>query len=294
MSRAFDKLLIANRGEIACRIMRTAKRMGLATVAVYLAMPIAMRCTWRSPTRRCASARRPRGTAICNIAAIIAAARETARRGGASRLRLSLRERRVRAGLRRRGPDLRRAVGGGHPPDGIEARRRRRCMEAAGVPIVPGYHGADQSAAAMRDAAERIGYPVLIKASAGGGGRGMRRVEAAGEIDDALASATREAQAAFGDDTLLLEKYIARRATSRSRSSATRHGNVVILLERECSLQRRHQKVVEEAPSTGLMTELRARRDVGRRARAARGRRLCQRGHGRVHRRWRSASISSR
>jgi 3-methylcrotonyl-CoA carboxylase alpha subunit len=134
---------------------------------------------------------------------------------------------------------------------GSKAQAKAR-MQAAGVPIVPGYHGADQSARAMREAAERIGYPVLIKASAGGGGRGMRRVDTAGDLEDALASARREAKAAFGDDALLIEKYIVRARHIEIQVLGDTHGSVVTLYERECTLQRRHQKVVEEAPSVAV------------------------------------------
>ena len=280
--RPFHKLLIANRGEIACRIMRTAKRMGLRTVAVFSqadrnAMHVALAdeavCIGPPPAK----------DSYLNIAAIIAAARETRAEAvhpgyGFLSENAAFAQACADAGLIFVGPSAEtiRLMGS-------KAQAKAR-MQAAGVPIVPGYHGADQSAAAMRDAAERIGYPVLIKASAGGGGRGMRRVEAAGEIEDALASATREAQAAFGDDALLLEKYIARPRHIEIQVFGDTHGNVVTLYERECTLQRRHQKVVEEAPSVAVTPARRAEMSACR-ARGGGSRGLCQRGHGRVHRR---------
>jgi len=254
--RRFDKLLIANRGEIACRIMRTAKRMGLRTVAVFSeadrnAMHVALAdeavCIGPPPAK----------DSYLNIAAIIAAARDTRAEAvhpgyGFLAENAAFAQACADADLIFVGPSAEtiRLMG-----SKVEAKAR---MQAAGVPIVPGYHGADQGAAAMRDAAGRIGYPVLIKASAGGGGRGMRRVEAPGELDDAIASARREAKAAFGDDALLIERYIARPRHIEIQVFGDTHGNVVTLYERECTLQRRHQKVVEEAPSAAVTPARRA------------------------------------
>ena len=134
----------------------------------------------------------------------------------------------------------------------------KRLMESSGVPVVAGYHGDDQSLAALQAAADRIGYPVLVKASAGGGGRGMRIVGQADELAEAVASARREAAAAFGNDQVLLEKYIAKSRHIEVQVFGDTHGYVVSLFERECTLQRRHQKVVEEALSIGLTPERRA------------------------------------
>jgi len=265
--RPFHKLLIANRGEIACRIMRTAKRMGLRTVAVFSqadrnAMHVALAdeavCIGPPPAK----------DSYLNIAAIVASGRETRAEAvhpgyGFLSENAAFAQACADAGLVFVGPspETIRLMG-----SKAEAKAR---MQAASVPIVPGYHGADQSAAAMRDAAERIGFPVLIKASAGGGGRGMRRVEAAGEIEDALASAKREAEAAFGDDALLLEKYIARPRHIEIQVFGDTHGNVVTLYERECTLQRRHQKVVEEAPSVAVTALRRAEMSAAARTAAA-------------------------
>ena len=141
-------------------------------------------------------------------------------------------------------------------------------METSGVPIVPGYHGADQAIAILRAEADRIGYPVLVKASAGGGGRGMRVVGVAGDLDEAVAGAKREALSAFGDDRMLIEKYIARPRHIEVQVFGDSHGNVVSLFERECTLQRRHQKVIEEAPAIGLTPERREAMSAAARAAA--------------------------
>ena len=141
-------------------------------------------------------------------------------------------------------------------------------MESSGVPVVPGYHGEDQSFATLAAAADRIGYPVLVKASAGGGGRGMRVVGKADELDEAVAGAKREASAAFGNDQLLIEKYILKPRHIEVQVFGDTHGNVVSLFERECTLQRRHQKVVEEAPSVAITPERRAEMSAAARAAA--------------------------
>ena len=141
-------------------------------------------------------------------------------------------------------------------------------METSGVPIVPGYHGDDQAITTLRAAADRIGYPVLVKASAGGGGRGMRVVGSAGELEEAVAGAKREALSAFGDDRVLIERYISRPRHIEVQVFGDSHGNVVSLFERECTLQRRHQKVIEEAPAIGLTTERREAMSAAARAAA--------------------------
>ena len=132
-------------------------------------------------------------------------------------------------------------------------------MEAAGVPLVPGYHGADQDPSLLRREADRIGYPVLIKASAGGGGKGMRVVESGADFDAALASCQREARNSFGDDAVLIEKYVQRPRHIEIPVFGDSHGEVVHLFERDCSVQRRHQKVLEESPAPGLTEDLRQR-----------------------------------
>jgi 3-methylcrotonyl-CoA carboxylase alpha subunit len=163
---------------------------------------------------------------------------------------------------------------------GLKAESKR-LMEQAGVPLVPGYHGASQDPALLKAEADRIGYPVLIKASAGGGGKGMRAVDRCEDFEAALASCKREAINSFGDDAVLIERYVQKPATSRSRCSATAHGGCVYLFERDCSVQRRHQKVLEEAPAPGMTPERRA--DGRSRRGGCQGGRLCGRGHGRVH-----------
>ena len=144
----------------------------------------------------------------------------------------------------------------GPKPDSIRAMglkdAAKRLMAEAGVPVTPGYLGEDQSPATLQAEADEIGYPVLIKAVAGGGGKGMRRVDAASDFEDALESCQREAASSFGDDRVMLEKYIAGAAPHRGAGVRRRHGNVVHLFERDCSLQRRHQKVIEEAPAPGM------------------------------------------
>ncbi len=251
----FERILIANRGEIACRIARTARRMGIRTVAVYSdadagAMHVAA----------CDAARRlgppPPRESYLNGEAIIAAARST----GAQAIHPGygfLSENAVfasavtAAGLTFIGPT----------PDAIRAMgsksESKLIMGRAGVPLVPGYHGKDQSDALLAREADGIGFPVLIKASAGGGGKGMRVVERPEEFAAALASARREAKAGFGDDTVLLEKYLTEPRHIELQVFADTHGHCVHLFERDCSVQRRHQKVLEEAPAPGITVERR-------------------------------------
>jgi 3-methylcrotonyl-CoA carboxylase alpha subunit len=264
--RRFDKLLIANRGEIACRIMRTARRMGLRTVAVFSeadrnAMHVSLAdeavCIGPPPAKE----------SYLNIAAITEAAQKT--RAGAVHPGYGFLSENAAFAQACAGAGL---VFVGPAPEtirlmGSKAEAKAR-MRAAGVPIVPGYHGADQSVPALREAADGIGYPVLVKASAGGGGRGMRLVEQPRALEEAIAGARHEAQAAFGDDTLLIEKYIARPRHIEIQVFGDTHGNVVTLYERECTLQRRHQKVVEEAPSAAVTPARRAEMSAAARAAA--------------------------
>jgi 3-methylcrotonyl-CoA carboxylase alpha subunit len=162
----------------------------------------------------------------------------------------------------------------------------KELMIAAGVPVTPGYLGADQSGGALQREADAIGYPVLIKAVAGGGGKGMRKVDAAADFADALASCQREAAASFGDDRVLIEKYIQRPRHIEVQVFGDSHGNVVHLFERDCSLQRRHQKVIEEAPAPGMDAATRARHHVCAAAVAAhKAVDYVGAGHDRVHRR---------
>ena len=264
--RRFDKLLIANRGEIACRIMRTAKRMGLSSVAVFSdADRDAMHAALADEAIRIGPP--PPKESYLNIAAIL----DAARKSGAGAIHPGY-------GFLSENADFAQACADtgllfvGPSADTIRLMGSKSAakalMQAAGVPIVPGYHERAQDAATLREAAERIGYPVLIKASAGGGGRGMRLVNDGGEFTEALAGARREAMAAFGDDQVLIEKYLVRPRHIEVQVFGDSHGNLVSLFERECSLQRRHQKVVEEALSVAVTLARRAEMSAAARAAA--------------------------
>jgi 3-methylcrotonyl-CoA carboxylase alpha subunit len=253
----FEKILIANRGEIAVRVIRTARRMGIRTVAVYSeadagAMHVQLAdeavCIGPAP----AAESYLRGDVILDVA----------RRTGAQAIHPGYGFLSENAKFAKACADAGVVFIG--PP--IEAIRvmgsksdSKRVMSTAGVPLVPGYHGTGQEFETLRLEAERIGYPVLVKASAGGGGKGMRIVRAAAELADAVTGAKRESKAAFGDDTLLLEKYLTQPRHVEIQVFADTHGNCVYLFERDCSLQRRHQKVIEEAPAPSLPNELRTR-----------------------------------
>src|SRR5207302_384336 len=246
----FAKILIANRGEIACRVTRTARRMGIATVAVYSdADANALHVAMADEARRIGPP--PARESYLNIAAII----EATRRSGVEAIHpgygflsenADFAEACAKAGLVFIGP----------PAEAIRAMGSKAAakalMEAHGVPVVPGYYGEAQDAASLAAEAERIGYPVLIKASAGGGGRGMRIVTRADEFARALVGAKREAAGAFGDDRIVLERYLERPRHIEVQVFGDAKGNIVHLWERDCSIQRRHQKIVEEAPAPGL------------------------------------------
>jgi len=246
----FAKILIANRGEIACRVIRTAQRMGIATVAVYSdADATALHVAMADEARRIGQP--PARDSYLNIAAIIDAARQS----GAEAIHPGY-------GFLSENPDFAEACAQaglvfiGPPVEAIRAMGSKAAakalMEANGVPVVPGYHGNEQDTASLAAEAERIGYPVLIKASAGGGGRGMRIVTRGDEFARALVGAKREAAGAFGDDRVLLERYLERPRHIEVQVFGDTHGNLVHLWERDCSIQRRHQKIVEEAPAPGL------------------------------------------
>ncbi|MEP6967903.1 MAG: biotin carboxylase N-terminal domain-containing protein, partial [Pseudomonadota bacterium] len=240
-----DSVLIANRGEIARRIIRTARRLGVRTVAVYSDADAA------APHVREADEAVPVGPSPARESylvaeTILAAAGKTGARAihpgyGFLSENADFAEAVVAAGL----------VWVGPPASAIRAMGRKdaakRLMAAAGVPVTPGYLGDDQSPGCLAAEAAAIGWPVLIKAVAGGGGKGMRRVDRAGDFDAALAGARREAASAFGDDRVLLETFAARPRHIEVQIFADALGNVVHLFERDCSLQRRHQKVIEEA-----------------------------------------------
>ena len=252
----FKRLLIANRGEIACRVIRTARRLGIRCVAVYSdADEGALHVAVADEAFRVGPA--PARESYLDIEAILGAA-ERARADAIHPGYGFLSE---NAGFAE-ACAARGIVFVGPPAEAIRAmgskREAKRLMEAAGVPLVPGYHGADQSPDRLRREAEAIGWPVLLKASAGGGGRGMRAVEGPADFDAALAGAKREAQAAFGDDSMLIERFVTEPRHVEVQVFADRRGSFVHLFERDCSAQRRHQKVIEEAPAPGIGEKLRA------------------------------------
>ncbi|MGE4376915.1 MAG: biotin carboxylase N-terminal domain-containing protein [Burkholderiaceae bacterium] len=251
----FDTLLIANRGEIACRIARTARRMGLRTVAVYSdADRDALHVHACDTAVRIGPPEAARS--YLDAAAIVAAARASGAQAihpgyGFLSESLALIEACEAAGIVFVGPSreaIRRM--------GSKIESKRIALQA-GVPVVPGYHGDAQDEATLVEAAAAIGYPVLIKASAGGGGKGMRVVRSPAEFAPALATVRREAQAAFGDDRVLLERYLTLPRHLEVQLLGDKHGHLVHLFERECSIQRNHQKVIEEAPAPHLAPELR-------------------------------------
>ena len=262
---AFDKILVANRGEIAVRIARTARHLGIRTVAVYSdADARALH------VEACDEAYRlgppaPRESYLdgAKVIAIAKASGAQAIHPGYGFLseNEAFAEQCGRAGIVFIGP----------PPAAIAAMGSKSAaktiMEKAGVPLVPGYHGDDQDAARLRSHADRIGYPVLIKATAGGGGKGMKVAASSEEFAAALASAQREARSSFGDDRVLVERYLMSPRHIEIQVFADQQGNAVHLFERDCSVQRRHQKVLEEAPAPG-MTPAR-RREMGEAAVAA-------------------------
>ena len=243
-------LLIANRGEIACRIIRTARAMGVRTVAVYSdadANALHVRMADQSVHIGPSAARESYLVGERVIAAAMATGAEGIHPGyGFLSENAEFAQAVLDAGLTWVGPK----------PASITAMglkdAAKQLMAKAGVPVTPGYMGDDQSPARLKKEADAIGYPVLIKAVAGGGGKGMRKVDAAADFDDALESCQREAESSFGNDVVLLEKWIESPRHIEVQVFGDSHGNVVHLFERDCSLQRRHQKVIEEAPAPGM------------------------------------------
>jgi 3-methylcrotonyl-CoA carboxylase alpha subunit len=252
----FKKILIANRGEIACRVAATAKRLGIQTVAVYSEADANAQHVKACDEAVLIGGPAPRDSYL-QWQRILEAAQATGAQAvhpgyGFLSENEAFAQACADAGVVFIGP----------PPSAIQAMglkaESKRLMEAAGVPLVPGYHGADQDPALLKREAGRIGYPVLIKASAGGGGKGMRAVYSADEFDAALASCQREAINSFGDDAVLIERYVQKPRHIEIQVFGDSHGDCVYLFERDCSVQRRHQKVLEEAPAPGMTPERRA------------------------------------
>jgi 3-methylcrotonyl-CoA carboxylase alpha subunit len=251
----FTKILIANRGEIACRVAATARRLGVKTVAVYSDADATAKHVAACDEAVHIGASAPKDSYL-RWERIIEAAKATGAQAvhpgyGFLSENEDFAQACAEAGLVFIGP----------PPSAIKdmglKAESKQLMEKAGVPLVPGYHGANQDPALLRAEADRIGYPVLIKASAGGGGKGMRAVDRSEDFDAALASCKREAINSFGDDAVLIEKYVQRPRHIEIQVFGDTHGNCVYLFERDCSVQRRHQKVLEEAPAPGMTPEMR-------------------------------------
>lgn len=255
MSTSITTLLIANRGEIACRVIRTAKALGIVTVAVYSDADAQARHTREADIAVALGGTKPVDSYL-QVEKIIAAAKST----GADAVHPGYGFLSENAGFARRLEEEGIAFIG-PPPAAIDAMGSKSAakslMENAGVPLVPGYHGQAQDLHTFRSAAERIGYPVLLKAAAGGGGKGMKVAERAEDLAEALDSAKREALSAFGDQQMLVEKYLLAPRHVEIQVFADQHGNCLYLHERDCSIQRRHQKVVEEAPAPNLSAQLR-------------------------------------
>jgi len=252
----FRSLLIANRGEIACRIIRTARRLGIETIAVYSEADASarhVRLADRAFLLGPAAARE----SYLSVEKILAVAKESGAEAihpgyGFLSENADFAEACARAGVVFVGPSASaiRSMG--------SKSLAKSLMEKFDVPLTPGYHGDEQAPERLAKEADRIGYPVLIKASAGGGGKGMRRVDAAADFAAALASCKREAASSFGSDHVLIERYIERPRHIEVQIFGDTHGNYVYLFERDCSVQRRHQKVLEEAPAPGMTEERRA------------------------------------
>ena len=252
----FDKILIANRGEIARRIIRTAKRLGIATVAVYSEADIGLPFVREADEAVCIG-QAPARESYLRADRVIEAALSTTAQAihpgyGFLSENAEFAEAVEAAGLTWIGP----------PPASIRAMglkdAAKKLMIETGVPVTPGYMGDDQTPRRLQEEAHKIGYPILIKAVAGGGGKGMRRVDSASAFADALSSCQREAASSFGDDRVLLEKYILGPRHIEVQVFGDKYGDIIHLFERDCSLQRRHQKVIEEAPAPGMDAATRA------------------------------------
>lgn len=251
----FDKILIANRNEIACRVVRTAKKMGIRCVAIYsdadknaLHVKMADEAYYVGPSPVIESYLR--GDVIIEIA----------KRCGANAIHPGY-------GFLSENPDFAAACAKanisfiGPPEDAIRAMgsksAAKKIMEKAGIPLISGYHGDDQSLTTLKKAASKIGYPILLKAASGGGGKGMRVVEEESDFANAYTAAKREASSSFGEDSLLLEKYLRKPRHVEVQVFADTHGNCISLFDRDCSIQRRHQKIIEEAPAPNISDKIR-------------------------------------
>ncbi|MEM6818367.1 MAG: biotin carboxylase N-terminal domain-containing protein [Pseudomonadota bacterium] len=252
-----EKLLIANRGEIACRIIATAKKLGIPTVAVYSTPDANARHVELADEAVHIGDAAPQASYL-NQSAVLDAARRT----GATAIHPGYGFLSENASFARACADAG-VTFVGPPASAIESMGSKSAaksiMQAAGVPLLPGYHGDDQANATLANAALDIGYPVLLKATAGGGGKGMRIVESASDFDSALKTARQESASAFGDDKMLVEKYLGAPRHIEVQVFADAHGNCVHLHDRDCSIQRRYQKIIEEAPAPGLSEDLRSR-----------------------------------
>ena len=265
MTRMFDTILIANRGEIACRIVATCRRMGIRTVAVYSDADANSRHARLADTAFRIGPP-PSRESYLNVERILDAAKQSGTQAihpgyGFLSENAEFAEACAHAGVVFIGPT----------PSAIRAMgskaAAKELMRKAGVPLTPGYDGSNQAAEFLAQQANAIGYPVMIKANAGGGGKGMRRVDAQEEFAAALASCKREAAASFGDDSVLVEKYLVAPRHVEVQVFGDRHGNAITLFERDCSVQRRHQKVIEEAPAPLISDQIRrALSEAGRRA----------------------------
>ena len=252
----FSKILIANRGEIACRIIATCRRLGVQTIAVYSEADADARHVRLADTATCIGPAAA-SESYLRVERILAVARER----GAEAIHPGY-------GFLSENADFARAVEAaglvliGPSAEtmeimGSKAAAKSR-MEPAGVPLIPGYHGADQSESALSREADRVGFPLMLKAASGGGGKGMRVVRSEKEFADALQAARREAAGAFGDERMILERYLERPRHIEAQVFADAHGQTVHLFERDCSSQRRHQKIIEEAPAPALPSRIRA------------------------------------
>lgn len=251
----FEKILIANRGEIACRIIRTARAMGIKTVAVYSDIDRTAQHVIQADEAIALGGASP-AESYLRIDAILAAARQTGAQAihpgyGFLSENTQFCAQVAEAGLTFIGPSLEAITSMG------SKSAAKALIEIAGVPVLPGYHGVEQDAATLAAHSERIGYPVLLKAVSGGGGKGMRQVDSADQFEEALQAAKSEALTGFGDADMLVEKFLPAPRHVEVQVFCDEHGNGVYLFDRDCSVQRRHQKIIEEAPAPGLSAELR-------------------------------------